>query len=295
VLLDRQKELQTIMDAAPMAITWSDMEGKIQYINRAFHKLFGYTLEDIPSIVDFRRLAYPSKAVLEAYITQVREQKERLKQGEEAIPIEVTLTCKNGSMRHLEVLGTVVSNKRMVIYTDITERKRAAEEIQQMAYHDALTGLPNRKLFSDRLHIALAQRNQEMIGVAMLDLDKFKNVNDTLGHDVGDLLLKAASKQLSAALRKGDTVARFGGDEFALILPNLKVIEDAVHVAQKIVDSFCKPILIDAHELLVTTSIGIAVYPENGTDEVMLLKNADIAMYQAKQAGRARYQIYKET
>ena len=165
-----------------------------------------------------------------------------------------------------------------------------------MAYHDSLTGLPNRKLFSDRLGIALvqAQRNQKKVGIAMLDLDNFKDVNDTLGHEVGDLLLKATAERLSAALRKGDTVARFGGDEFVLILPDLKVIEDAIQVAQKIVDGFRKPFLIDTHQLVVTTSIGIAVYPDDGTDEVMLLKNADIAMYQAKQAGRNRYKLYNE-
>jgi diguanylate cyclase (GGDEF)-like protein len=128
----------------------------------------------------------------------------------------------------------------------------------------------------------------------MLDLDNFKSVNDTLGHDVGDLLLKAAAERLSAALRKGDAVARFGGDEFLLILHDLEVIEDAIQVAQKIVDLFCKPFLIDTHQLAVTTSIGIAVYPNDGIDEGILLKNADIAMYQAKQAGRARYQLFKK-
>jgi diguanylate cyclase (GGDEF)-like protein len=128
----------------------------------------------------------------------------------------------------------------------------------------------------------------------MLVLDKFKDVNDTLGHDVGDLLLKAATERLSAALRKGDTIARFGGDEFVLILPDLKTIENAIQVVQKIVDSFCKPFLIDTRQLIVTTSIGIAVYPNDGIDEAMLLKNADIAMYQAKQAGRARFQLYEK-
>jgi diguanylate cyclase (GGDEF)-like protein/PAS domain S-box-containing protein len=179
---------------------------------------------------------------------------------------------------------------------DVTERKQSDEKIRQMAYHDSLTGLPNRKLFSDRLGIALAQaqRNQKKVGIAMLDLDNFKGVNDTLGHGIGDLLLQAAAERLSAALRKGDTVARIGGDEFVLILPDLKVIEDAIQVAQKIVDSFCKPFLIDTHQLVVTTSVGIAVYPNDGIDEGILLKNADIAMYQAKQAGRARYQLYKE-
>jgi diguanylate cyclase (GGDEF)-like protein len=119
-------------------------------------------------------------------------------------------------------------------------------------------------------------------------------VNDTLGHDVGDLLLQATAERLSAALRKGDTIARFGGDEFVLILPDLKVIEDVMQVAQKIVDSFSKPFLINTHQLFVTISIGIAAYPDDGTDESILLKNADIAMYQAKQAGRDQYQLYKK-
>jgi diguanylate cyclase (GGDEF)-like protein len=174
-------------------------------------------------------------------------------------------------------------------------RKREEEIINQMAYHDSLTGLPNRKLFSDRLGIALAhaQRNQNKVVVAMIDLDNFKKINDTLGHIGGDLFLKATAERLDAEMRKGDTVARFGGDEFLLILPDLKVIEDAIQVAQKIVDSFCKPLLIDTYQFVVTMSIGIAVYPNDGTDEVILLKNADIAMYQAKQAGGGRYQLYK--
>jgi len=192
-----------------------------------------------------------------------------------------------------------VSGKERIILLaieDITERKQSEEKIQQMAFHDSLTGLPNRKLFSDRLGITLAnaKRNQKKAGIVMIDLDNFKDVNDTLGHDVGDILLKATAERLSTALRKGDTVARFGGDEFVLILPDLEVIEDAIQVAQKIVDRFRKPFLIDTHQLVVTTSIGIAVYPNNGTDEGILLKNADIAMYQAKQAGRARYQLCKK-
>lgn len=179
---------------------------------------------------------------------------------------------------------------------DITERKKYEEKIQQMAFHDSLTGLPNRKLFSDRLGIVLAQakRNKKKVGIVMLDLDNFKDVNDTLGHDVGDTLLKAVAERLSVTLRKSDTVARFGGDEFVLIFPDMEVIEEAIQVVQKIIDRFNKPFLIDTHQLVVTTSIGIAVYPKDGMDEEILMKNADIAMYQAKQAGRARYQLYKE-
>jgi diguanylate cyclase (GGDEF)-like protein/PAS domain S-box-containing protein len=191
-----------------------------------------------------------------------------------------------------------VGKERIILLAieDITERKKYEEKIQQMAFHDSLTGLPNRKLFSDRLGIVLAQakRNKKKVGIVMLDLDNFKDVNDTLGHDVGDTLLKAVAERLSGTLRKSDTVARFGGDEFVLIFPDMEVIEEAIQVVQKIIDRFHKPFLIDAHQLVVTTSIGIAVYPNDGMDEEILMKNADIAMYQAKQAGRARYQLYKE-
>ena len=191
-----------------------------------------------------------------------------------------------------------VDKERIILLAieDITERKKYEEKIQQMAFHDSLTGLPNRKLFSDRLGIVLAQakRNKKKVGIVMLDLDNFKDVNDTLGHDVGDTLLKAVAERLSGTLRKSDTVARFGGDEFVLIFPDMEIIEEAIQVVQKIIDRFHKPFLIDTHQLVVTTSIGIAVYPNDGMDEEILMKNADIAMYQAKQAGRARYQLYKE-
>ena len=189
-----------------------------------------------------------------------------------------------------------ITASRDELHREISDRKQAEKQIRQMAYHDSLTGLPNRKLFSDRLGIALtqAQRNKKEVGIAMLDLDNFKDVNDTLGHAAGDLFLKAAAERLSAALRKGDTVARFGGDEFVLILPDLKAVENAIQVAQKIVESFRKPFPIDTHQLVVTTSIGIAVYPDDGMDGGILLKNADIAMYQAKEAGRDGYQIYNK-
>ncbi|MGD0169122.1 MAG: sensor domain-containing diguanylate cyclase [Smithella sp.] len=214
-------------------------------------------------------------------------------------PIELAFIKKNERLNdtlivHSIIIVLVLLIALIILHSMITYRK-AEITVQHMAYHDFLIGLPNRKLFSDRLNIAIAQaqRNQKKIGIAMLDLDNFKVVNDTLGHYKGDLLLKATTQRLHSVIRKGDTIARFGGDEFVLILPDLAIIEDATQIAQKIIDSFCNPFLIDSHQLVTTTSIGIVVYPNDGTTEDLLLRNADIAMYQAKQEGRNQYQLYK--
>ena len=179
---------------------------------------------------------------------------------------------------------------------DITERRCSEERIELMATHDSLTGLPNRTLYADRLRAALihAQREQGKAGIAMLDLDYFKDVNDTHGHDVGDILLKMAAQRLSSTLRKGDSVARFGGDEFVLIFSDLAEKEDAALIAQKLTDSLRAPFRIGAYELAMTASIGIALYPDDGMVGGVLLKNADIAMHKAKQAGRAQYQFYEQ-
>jgi diguanylate cyclase (GGDEF)-like protein len=179
---------------------------------------------------------------------------------------------------------------------DITERKRAEEKLAYMATHDALTGLPNRWLFNDRLTLELARayRNRQKVAVMLLDLDHFKDVNDTLGHTVGDKLLQVVGERLTSIVRKSDTVARMGGDEFMLLslFPGIRREEDAVKIAQRILQAFRKPFIFDDHEIRITTSIGIAIYPYDGKDADTLIKNADIAMYQAKARGRDNYQRY---
>ena len=177
---------------------------------------------------------------------------------------------------------------------DITERVRAEEELAYVATHDPLTGLPNRRLFNDRLNLELvyACRNHQKLTVMLLDLDHFKDVNDTLGHSVGDQLQRLVGGRLTSLLRKSDTVARMGGDEFMLIVPGIAQAEDAAQVAQKILNAFRRPFVFDDHELRITTSIGIAIYPSDGEDVDTLMKNADIAMYRAKDQGRDNVQCY---
>ncbi len=295
---ESESRMRAITDSAQDAILMMDPEGRISYWNPAAERILGYTSAEtigkkLHALIAPQRYHEAHHAAFPLFQQKGQGAAvgktldlEAIRKGGKEISVQLSL-----SAIHMKGAWHAVG-----VLRDITEQKQAEEKIQQMAYHDFLTGLPNRKLFSDRLGITLTQahRNKKEVGIAMLDLDNFKDVNDTLGHDVGDLLLKAAAERLSVTLREGDTVARFGGDEFVLILPELKAPGDAIYVAQKIVDSFRKPFLIDTHQLVVTTSIGIAVYPDDGTDEDTLMRNADIAMYQAKQAGRDRYQLYEK-
>jgi diguanylate cyclase (GGDEF)-like protein/PAS domain S-box-containing protein len=179
---------------------------------------------------------------------------------------------------------------------DISERKQAQEVINFQAYHDLLTHLPNRALLKDRLNLAItqAQRNKRKLAAMFLDLDRFKLVNDTLGHSMGDRLLKAVANRLQSCLRSGDTLSRFGGDEFTLLLPEVRTRDDVVVIAEKILDRLNQPFVIDGHELFVGASIGISMYPEAGDTGEALIQNADIAMYHVKGRGKNGYQFFSE-
>ena len=179
----------------------------------------------------------------------------------------------------LRIIGTI---------TDISERKATDERIRHMAQHDALTNLPNRALFSDRLQqeLASAKRNNEHFALIFLDLDNFKPINDNFGHVMGDRLLQAVARRLEESIRGSDTAGRIGGDEFIILLPKLHAINDAFNLAEKIRLNLQRSFAIDEHELKISCSLGIAIYPENGSDEITLTKNADQALYRAKEEGR---------
>jgi diguanylate cyclase (GGDEF)-like protein len=181
------------------------------------------------------------------------------------------------------------------ISVDITERKQMENQIFNLAYFDPLTNLPNRRMLLDRLAHALSQakHHQRSLAIMFLDLDNFKKINDTLGHDVGDELLKAVAVRLNTCIRTGDTVSRQGGDEFIIVLSEITHPDDAALVADKIIKVINNPVRIADSTLNVTTSIGIAVYPINGGDDTLeLMKKADKAMYAAKQAGRNSYKFF---
>jgi diguanylate cyclase (GGDEF)-like protein len=177
---------------------------------------------------------------------------------------------------------------------DISERKRSEEQIQHMALHDALTGLPNRTLLQDRIAhaIAVANRQSHALWVLFIDLDRFKFINDSLGHKAGDVLLMTIAQRLQTTLREHDTVARIGGDEFVLVLPDLAASPLTARVIQRILDAVSEPMLLEGQQIVIGCSIGIAIYPMDGVDEERLLEHADTAMYRAKKNGRNNFQFY---
>lgn len=178
---------------------------------------------------------------------------------------------------------------------DITERKQMEQKLEKMATHDFLTGLPNRVLLIDRFNItaALAHRNKSKLAIMSLDLDKFKSINDTFGHDVGDQVLKVIGRRLTRIMRASDSFASVGGDEFISVMMETSQMDDARRVAQKILDSFAEPLAVGGHQLHVSTSIDIAVYPDDGDDLETLTRKSDAAMYFSKNHGRNQFSFYQ--
>ncbi len=222
-----------------------------------------------------------------------------LRHGEqEQITFETVHRRKDGSSYPVEIRLQISRNERPPVFfaviQDITERKEVQERLRYLANYDSLTGLPNRALLQDRLEQALmdATRRQRKVAVMFVDLDRFKMINDTLGHDAGDSLLKMAAERLTRSVRANDTVARLGGDEFMVVLKDLSEVDDVPLVANKILASFASSFVIDGHELFVTPSIGISISPDDGTDAKTLLRHADSAMYHAKDSGRNRFEFF---
>ena len=270
-------------------------------VSRQWAMVYGYALEELPPITDLFRWwqdqMHPEDhpSVAKIYHDLVEGRLEQYK-------IEFRIRHKSGAWRWIQATSRAVerdeSGRATVIagiQMDITDRKEVEYRLAYMATHDALTDLPNRTLFIDYLNWALAQaqRNQTPLAVLFLDLDKFKNVNDSLGHSVGDRLLKKVSERMGRLLRRSDSIARVGGDEFLLLLPEIGQDQDVIHVAQKILCSFQTPFSLDPHELSITVSIGIALYPEHGKDAESLIRNSDSAMYSAKVGGRNTYRLYE--
>lgn len=265
--------------------------GKLIYVNRRWTELMGYSLEEATDL-DFSQIIHPD------HLDHCRAIFANLQQQTDAARIETVFLTKTG--KELVVEGNISAQRLQGnltatrgIFRDISERKAYEDHLQHLATHDPLTQLPNRSLFVDRLmgSIAHARRSERLVAVLFLDLDGFKQVNDRLGHEQGDILLKLLAGRLQANLRESDTVSRLGGDEFAILADNLETPADAARIAAKLLTVIAGPYLLEGGEALVTGSIGICLYPLDGQLAVDLLQKADAAMYQAKQSGKNTFQF----
>ena len=290
-LKESEARFRTLADTAPCAI-FIYQGTRIVYANAFMETLSGYTREEL-QVMNFWDVVHPDFRDLVRLRGMARQEKE-------AVPgsYEFKFLRQDGKERWVQFSASSIDfgGRAAALGTafDITERKQAEEQIRNLAYHDALTGLPNRLLFQDRLSVAVAQAHRlgQRVAVFFMDVDRFKVINDSLGHSRGDRLLQGVGGRLLDCVREGDTVARLGGDEFTLILPGLQRPLDVATVAEKILESLRQPFDVDGRELYVTASIGISLYPDDGRDTETLLKYADTAMYRAKEQGRDSYQLY---
>src|SRR3989454_4548125 len=285
-LQDSEKRMRSVLDNVSDGLATIDQTGVIESANPAVVKLFGYLEEELVGQPVDILIATTHRSGFVNYLQR------RLKLDLPASGAHETMgKRKNGSLFPLEfvVSSMQVGSRHLFIATmrDISERKAHTDALEYQALHDALTGLPNRSLFGDRLRQALlaARRNQNMFGVLLLDLDRFKDINDALGHDRGDTLLQEVTARLRGVLRATDTIARLGGDEFAVLTTDAKHPDDVVATARKILAALEGPFAIADQMVETGASIGIALYPVHGDDPTTLLRRADVAMYVAKRSG----------
>lgn len=296
-LLESEKRFRDFMEFAPIGMAIVALDGRLVKTNQALCGILGYSgaelealsFEDLTPAQDLAADLALRRKLLDGELPVWQAEKAYLRKDGSLVWVQLTAAVMRGIHGTAQCFDVQVE--------DISERRRQQEQIRQLAYFDALTGLPNRRLLQDRLEQALAQarRGARLAAIAFLDLDHFKQVNDVHGHEVGDELLQAAAQRLCACVRRSDTVARQGGDEFIVVLAEISDPAGAERVAAKIVEALAQPFELAAAGLTIdtiTTSVGIAIFPLHGVSVLDLMKRADLAMYAAKEGGRNGYRLY---
>jgi len=287
--MERLEQAKAIYESSSEGIMVVDRDNRIISVNPAFKGITGYSYDEIVGADPY--ILRSGRHTAEFY-AEIR----RSLQETGTWRGEIWNQRKNGQVYlQFMLIDTILGDdgevsKRVCIFSDITEKKLAEERIKHMSQHDTLTDLPNRMLYEDRLHqaLAMARREKTPLAILYIDLDRFKPVNDTLGHAVGDTLLKLVAQRMLGSVRETDTVARIGGDEFAVVLPAIRSRQNALMVAEKIRKKLETPFEINGEQLDISSSIGCAIYPDDGQDGTALTQSADQAMYLAKQSGRNR-------
>ena len=296
-----EAKFRAIIDNTTVPYALNDDRQNIIYLNAAFIKTFGYDLEDIPNLSAWWPKAYPDEDYRRWVASSWRARMEAAeREGQPFEPMELNIRCKDGATRIAMAgavpLGESFEGTHLVILYDITELKQKDTIIWSQANYDALTDLPNRRLFQDRLEyeIKRAQRGGQPLSLLFIDLDRFKEINDTLGHSKGDTLLVEAARRISRCVREADTVARLGGDEFMIILPQLGDRQRVETIAQHIIQELRNPFHFENDEMsyYISASIGITLYAEDTSDAESMMKQVDQALYAAKSAGRSRFSYF---
>ena len=295
----KQREQASILDAMHDAVLCIDNKGNILTVNNAAVDMFGYDKgyllngniieimpgehdEHLPAHINVSRFIESGRISITGGVTEITA----MRSNGETFPIRVSIAELPKKEEQIASFVTVCQ--------DITDRKKAEILMNHLAHHDNLTGLPNRLLFSDRLQQVMkaAHRSEKLVAVIFLDLDHFKNINDSMGHDAGDSLLKDVAQRLIACVRETDTVARLGGDEFTLVLSSINHVDNIVDVVKKIIKKLSSPFQVKSTEVFITVSVGVTIYPLDDDNADDLIRDADTAMYFAKEKGRNNFQFY---
>lgn len=290
---DKLRQSAVVFESTAEGVIITDADANITAVNKAFTSITGYAEEEVlgknPSVLASQRHDESFYTTLWRSLDSAGQWQGELwnrRKNGEVYPQWMTISKvldEDGRTTHY-----------VGVFSDITAIKESQTQLDYLAHHDPLTGLPNRLVATDRLAHAVerARRDQQQVAVVFLDLDRFKNINDTLGHPVGDRLLQAVGSRLKESLRDEDTLARLGGDEFIVVVEDVRRADDLATLSRKLLDSFKRPFYVEDRELHVGASIGISLFPDDGADSATLIKNADAAMYQAKERGRNTYQFY---
>lgn len=297
LLIDEQDRARAALDAIGDAVISTDLDLRVTYLNSVAEKMTGWKRHEAHG----QRVDEVFRGIDGATGEQVREAMELAMRDQAVTAFDPVADGEVSGELALEDSAVPIYNRQgevigaLMIFRDMGTSRTLSNRLLYLAQHDSLTGLPNRVLLHDRLShaVSLAHRRRTSMAVLFLDIDRFKHVNDSLGHVIGDRLLQAVARRLLSCVRRSDTVSRRGGDELVILLSEINQPQDAALSAEKVLQALAVPYQIDQHELRVTGSIGIVVYPDDGSDADMLLKHADVAMYHAKDQGRNNYQFFE--
>ncbi len=306
MLIEREERFRATISQSADGILVADENFQIIEWSSQQTAIFGYSREEMIDryVWEFQFSILPEEKRPPGLLENLKERAQIIRDDPELFtkdyPLDLEIQTKNGTRKTIQISTFPIQTSDQsfygVISRDVSVRKRFEEQLQYAATHDVLTDLPNRTLFNDRLvhSLAKAERSQAKLGLLYIDLDNFKTINDSLGHNAGDMLLKGFAARLQTQSRRSDTLARISGDEFLMILETLADYDDAGSVAKKFLELGNEPYSINGKEVISTLSIGISLYPKDGQNPITLIDKADTAMYQAKQSGKNQYQFYSE-